>query len=122
MTRRISLFITIVAAALMLGVPTATAVGVPGGLPVHPLADSESAVVVPTRAPTRSGSTVRPPGRVLFPGGRGAPSTSAPVPVATTSSSELAWSQIGIGFGVGIAFILAVYLVMRTARQRELAH
>ena len=45
--------------------------------------------------------------------------TSTPV---ASSDSNLDWPQVGIGFGVGIALILGLILVLRTTRQRPLAH
>ncbi len=48
--------------------------------------------------------------------------TNAPVLVAPSPGTDLEWPQIGIGVGIGIALALGLYLVMRTTRQRPLAH
>ena len=45
--------------------------------------------------------------------------TSTPV---ASSDGNLDWPQAGIGFGIGIALILGLILVLRTTRQRPLAH
>jgi hypothetical protein len=45
--------------------------------------------------------------------------TSTPV---ASSDGNLDWPQVGIGFGIGIALILGLILVLRTTRQRPLAH
>ena len=115
MTRRISLIIAIVGAALVL-VPTAAAAAGPAWTQpsMQARAECHSAVVIPMTAP--------------FGGNRGAQlnttqkPSKAPVPVATRSGSEIEWPQICIGFALGIALGLGVPLVVRGTRERQLAH
>jgi hypothetical protein len=45
-----------------------------------------------------------------------------PVPVTTSSGSDVEWPQIGIGLGIGVLLMLGVGLVLRFARARPLAH
>jgi hypothetical protein len=49
--------------------------------------------------------------------------TAVPATVTATSPGrEIEWPQIGIGLGLGIVLMLGLYLAMRYARIRPLAH
>jgi hypothetical protein len=91
-------------------------------------------------APLGSGSTVAVPTMAPIGGNKGAQrntsltvsrwkeggpnnrDASAPAPVTVRSGREVEWPQIGIGFGIGIALMFGLYLVVRTPRDRQLAH
>ena len=47
---------------------------------------------------------------------------NTPAVTATSSGSEIEWTQIGIGFGIGLVLALGLYLAMRFTRIRPLAH
>lgn len=55
---------------------------------------------------------------------RGTLAITAPVaPLSASSSdSDVAWSQIGIGLALGLVIALGLVLAMRVARPRELVH
>lgn len=49
------------------------------------------------------------------------PTSETPVSVST-SGREIDWPQLGIGFGVGLLMALGLFLAMRLARIRPVAH
>lgn len=48
---------------------------------------------------------------------------NVPAPISGTSSaSALEWPQLGVGFGIGVILMLGLYLALRAARTRQVAH
>ena len=134
MTRTISLIIGIATAALVVGVPTAFGEGRLAGSPEQ---DSVAFFYANERAtlaeqPVSTGVS-RPDSHEILTGVESgyvdageratSPNTSPAVSSqASSSGSDLEWSQLGIGFGIGILLALGLYLAMRMTKVRQPAH